>query len=55
MWCEIRRHTLRHLPQGYWSAPKVERTSPKDRHLKNIFCVHTTKDGVNTKIELINR
>jgi hypothetical protein len=25
MWCEIRRHTLRHLDRGYWSALRVER------------------------------
>ena len=25
MWCEIRRHTLRHLYRGYWSALRVER------------------------------
>ena len=25
MWCEIRRHTLRHLCRGYWSALRVER------------------------------
>ena len=26
MWCEIRRHTLRHFCGGYWSALRVERT-----------------------------
>ena len=25
MWCETRRHTLRHLFTGYWSASRVER------------------------------
>jgi hypothetical protein len=25
MWCEIRRHTLRHLCRGYWSVLRVER------------------------------
>ena len=25
MWCEIRRHTLRHLYRGYWSVLRVER------------------------------
>ena len=25
MWCEIRRHTSRHLYRGYWSALRVER------------------------------
>jgi len=25
MWCEIRRHTSRHLYRGYWSVIKEER------------------------------
>jgi hypothetical protein len=37
MWCEIRRHTLRHLCRGYWSVPRVVRASHKGLHLKNIF------------------
>jgi hypothetical protein len=39
MWCEIRRHTLRHLYRGYWSVLRVVRASQKGLRLKNVFLV----------------
>jgi hypothetical protein len=48
MWCEIRRHMLRHLDRGYWSALKVERASPKVYISKIFSCVLRAIGAKNT-------
>jgi hypothetical protein len=52
MWCEIRRHTLRHQGQGYWSALKVERASPPKVYTgKNNFLVFLPPMAARTQID----